>query len=111
MANKNSKKEFNELVTAFFQGRMSRRRFIHRSAQLGLSTALASHLATAFAAADEHLVESSPGTPNESPVTQERLEYLRSKPYQDKTINVLVIRSAVGDCVEYHAPRWEEETG
>jgi multiple sugar transport system substrate-binding protein len=111
MANKNSKKEFNELVTAFFQGRMSRRRFIHRSAQMGLSAALASHLATAFAAADEHLVESSPGTPNESPVTQERLEYLRSKPYQDKTINVMVIRSAVGDCVEYHAPRWEEETG
>ena len=23
----------------------------------------------------------------------------------------MVIRSAVGDCVEYHAPRWEEETG
>jgi multiple sugar transport system substrate-binding protein len=111
MANKNSKKEFNELVTAFFPGRMSRRRFIHRSAQLGLSAALASHLATAFATADEHLVESSPGTPNESPVTRERLEYLRSKPYQDKTINVMVIRSAVGDCVEYHAPRWEEETG
>ena len=111
MAKKNSTEELNKLLTAFFQGRMSRRRFIHRSAQLGLSTALASHLATSFAAADEHLLESSPRTPNESQVTQERLEYLRSKPYQDKTINVMVIRSAVGDCVEYHAPRWEEETG
>ena len=39
MANKNSEKEFNELVTSFFQGRMSRRRFIRRAAQLGLSAA------------------------------------------------------------------------
>ena len=38
-------------------------------------------------------------------------EYLQSKPYKNTTINVMVIRSAVGDCVEYHAPRWEEETG
>ncbi len=35
MAYKNSEEEFNELVIAFFQGRMTRRRFIHRAAQLG----------------------------------------------------------------------------
>ena len=45
------------------------------------------------------------------PITRERVEYLKSKPYKNTTINVMVIRSAVGDCVEYHAPRWEEETG
>jgi multiple sugar transport system substrate-binding protein len=48
---------------------------------------------------------------NESPITRERVEYLKSKPYKNTTINVMVLRSAVGDCVEYHAPRWEEQTG
>ena len=62
-------------------------------------------------AADDDLVDSSPLAPNESPITKERIEYLKSKPYKDTTINVMVLRSAVGDCVEYHAPRWEEETG
>jgi hypothetical protein len=49
--------------------------------------------------------------PNESPIIKERIEYLKSKPYKDTTINVMALRSAVGDCLEYHAPRWEEETG
>ena len=31
MAQNNSEEEFNELVTAFSQGRMTRRRFIHRA--------------------------------------------------------------------------------
>src|SRR5208337_3491572 len=30
---------------------------------------------------------------------------------KNTTINVMVLRSAVGACVEYHAPRWEEQTG
>jgi multiple sugar transport system substrate-binding protein len=111
MAYKNSEEEFNELVTAFFQGRMTRRRFIHRAAQLGLSAALVNRLAPASFAAGDDFLESSPVAPNESPVTRERIEYLQSKPYKDTTINLMVLRSAVGDCVEYHAPRWEEETG
>ncbi len=111
MVHKNSKEEFNQLVNAFFQGRMTRRRFIHRATQLGLSAALLSRMAPASFAAGENFLESSPIAPNESPVTRERVEYLQSKPYKDTTINVMVIRSAVGDCVEYHAPRWEEETG
>ena len=111
MAQNNSAEEFNDLVTAFFQGRMTRRRFIHRAAQLGLSAALVSQIAPASLAAGDNFLESSPVAPNESPVTRERVEYLASKPYQNTTINVMVIRSAVGDCVEYHAPRWEEETG
>ena len=111
MAQNNSEEEFNELVTAFFQGRMTRRRFIHRAAQLGLSAALVSQIVPASFAAGDDFLESSPVAPNESPVTKERIEYLKSMPYKDTTINVMVLRSAVGDCVEYHAPRWEEETG
>ena len=52
-----------------------------------------------------------PWRPTSLPITRERVEYLKSKPYKNTTINVMVLRSAVGDCVEYHAPRWEEETG
>ena len=111
MAHKNSEEEFNELVTLFFQGRMTRRRFIRHAAQLGLSAALVSQLASVSVAAGDDILESSPAAPNESPITRERVEYLQSKPYKNTTINVMVIRSAVGDCVEYHAPRWEEETG
>ena len=107
----NSEGEFNELVTAFFQGRMSRRRFIQRAAQLGLSAALVSRTVSATFAASDNLLESSSVAPNESPITRERVDYLKSKPYKNTTINVMVLRSAVGDCVEYHAPRWEEETG
>ena len=111
MAHKNSAEEFNELVTSFFQGRMTRRRFIRRAAQLGLSAALVSQLAPAAFASGDDFLESSPAAPNESPITRERVDYLQSNPYKNTTINVMVIRSAVGDCVEYHAPRWEEETG
>jgi hypothetical protein len=111
MAYKNSEEKFKELVTLFFAGRMTRRRFIQRAAKLGWSAALLSRLApAAFAAGDDFLASSALAS-NESPITRERAEYLQSKPYQNTTINVMVIRSAVGDCVEYHAPRWEEETG
>src|SRR6202047_4919468 len=111
MAHNNSEEEFNKIVTAFFEGRMTRRRFIRRAAQLGLSAALVSRIVTASFAASANLLESSPVASNESPITRERVEYLKSKPYKNTTINVMVIRSAVGDCVEYHAPRWEEQTG
>jgi multiple sugar transport system substrate-binding protein len=106
-----SSQEFNQLVTAFLKGKITRRRFIYRAAQVGLATALASRIVPASFAADDDLLESSPVAPNESPITRERVEYLKSKPYKDTTINVMLLRSAVGDCVEYHAPRWEEETG
>lgn len=111
MVHTNSEEEFNEIVTAFFQGRMTRRRFIQRAAQLGLSAALVSRTVSASFGASDNLLDSSPVAPNESPITRERVDYLKSKPYKNTTINVMVLRSAVGDCVEYHAPRWEEETG
>jgi multiple sugar transport system substrate-binding protein len=111
MAPHHSAEEFNELATAFCQGKISRRRFIQRAVKLGFSAALLSRLTSPATAADDNLVDSSPVAPNESPITTQRIEYLKSKPYQDTTINIMVLRSAVGDCVEYHAPRWEEQTG
>jgi multiple sugar transport system substrate-binding protein len=111
MSQPNSEEKFRELRAEFFRGKITRRRFIQESVRLGLSATLLSRmLSTSYATAD-NLVDSSPVAPNESPVTKERVEYLKSKPYKDVTINVMALRSAVGDCLEYHAPRWEEETG
>src|SRR5271157_4671317 len=111
MSKRNSEEEFKELTAGFFEGKITRRRFIRQAAKFGVSAALLSRMVPASLAANESLVDSSPLAPNESPVTKERIEYLKSKPYKNTTINVMVLRSAVGDCVEYHAPRWEEETG
>ncbi|MBV9671631.1 MAG: extracellular solute-binding protein [Verrucomicrobia bacterium] len=111
MAYKSSEEEINQLVTAFFQGQITRRRFIRCAARVGLSAALLHRIAPASFAAADSFLESSPVASNESPITQERVAYLQSKPYANTTINIMVLRSAVGDCVEYHAPRWEEETG
>jgi multiple sugar transport system substrate-binding protein len=103
--------EFKQLAAGFLERKITRRRFLRRAAQLGFSAALLSRMVPVSLAANDDLVDSSPLAPNESPITKERIEYLKSKPYKDTTINVMVLRSAVGDCVEYHAPRWEEETG
>jgi multiple sugar transport system substrate-binding protein len=111
MSQHHSEEEFKELAAGFFQGKITRRRFIRQAAKFGVSAALLSRMVPASLAANESLVDSSPLAPNESPVTKERIEYLKSKPYKNTTINVMVLRSAVGDCVEYHAPRWEEQTG
>jgi len=97
--------EFKELADGFLKGRITRRRFIWRAAKLGLSAALLSRMVPSSFAGDDNLVDSSPLAPNESPITKERIEYLKSKPYKDTTINVIALRSAVGDCLEYHAPR------
>jgi multiple sugar transport system substrate-binding protein len=103
--------ELREFAAGFLKGKITRRRFIRRAAKLGFSAALLSRMVPASFAANDNLIDSSPLAPNESPITKERIEYLKSKPYKDTTINVVALRSAVGDCVEYHAPRWEEETG
>ena len=110
MSQHNSEKKYRELATEFFKGKITRRQFIQQSAKLGLSATLLSRLESAAYASSDNLIDSSPLAANESPVTKERIEYLKSKPYQDVTINVMALRSAVGDCLEYHAPRWEEET-
>jgi multiple sugar transport system substrate-binding protein len=107
----NSEKEYRKLATEFFKGKITRRQFIERSARLGLSAALLGRILSNACASADSLVDSSPLAANESPVTKERIDDLKSKPYKDVTINVMALRSAVGDCLEYHAPRWEEETG
>src|ERR1700741_2753631 len=91
--------------------KITRRRFVRRAAQIGLSPFLLSPLTSDSRAAGVDLVDSSPVAPNESPVSKERIEFLKSRPYKDITIDIMALRSAVGDCVEYHASRWEEETG
>jgi multiple sugar transport system substrate-binding protein len=111
MARHHSEDEFNELAASLYQGKITRRRFIEQAVKLGFSAALITRTASNATAANDNFVDSSPFAPNESPITTQRVEYLKSKPYQDMTIDVMVIRSAVGNCVEYHAPRWEEETG
>jgi multiple sugar transport system substrate-binding protein len=108
---RSEEEEFKQLAAGFLERKITRRRFLRRAAQLGFSAALLTRMVPVSLAASDDLVDSSPLAPNESPITKERIEYLKSKPYKDTTINVMVLRSAVGDCVEYHAPRWEEETG
>ena len=108
---RSEEEEFKQLAAGFLERKITRRRFLRRAAQLGFSAALLTRMVPVSLAANDDLVDSSPLAPNESPITKERIEYLKSKPYKDTTINVMVLRSAVGDCVEYHAPRWEEETG
>ena len=103
--------EFRELTAGFFQGRITRRRFIQQATKLGISAALLSRMVPATYAAGENLVDSSPEAPNESPITKERIEFLKTKPYKGTTINVLVAKLTVGDCVKYYAPKWAEETG
>jgi multiple sugar transport system substrate-binding protein len=108
---KHHEDEFRELAAGYFQGRITRRRFIQQATKLGISAALLSRMVPAAYAAGENLVDSSPGAPNESPISKERIEFLKTKPYKGTTINVLVLKATVGDCLKYYAPKWAEETG
>ncbi len=100
--------QFRELAYDFLRGRIDRRRFITMSAKLGFSAAVLSKL-THPARAD--MLTAAPEAPYESPVTPERVAFLKTKPYSGTTLNVMVLKATVGDCVKYHAPHWEEETG
>jgi hypothetical protein len=111
MSKDRSQEHFKELTAAFIAGRISRRHFIHQAARLGISAALLSRILPQAFAAGENLVDSAPDAPNESPITKERIEFLKKKPYKGITINVLVLKATVGDCLKYWVPKWEEETG
>src|SRR5260221_8920992 len=84
MSHRNSEEEFKNLTTGFFQGKITRRRFIRRAAQFGFSAALLSRMVPDSFAANDNLLDSSPLALNESPVTKERVEYLKSKPYRSE---------------------------
>jgi len=108
---KHHEDEFRELAAGYFQGRITRRRFIHQATKLGISAALVSRMLPATYAAGANLLDSSPEVPNEAPITKERIEFLKSKPYKGTTINVMVLKATVGDGLKYHVPRWEAQTG
>ena len=101
--------KFGEAVREFVRGRISRRQFIARGAQLGLSAAVLAKMTRPSHAAN--LIESDPASPTESPITPERVAFLKTKPYKGTTINVLVAKLTVGDCIKHYVPIWEEATG
>ena len=86
------------------------RRILLRSAGTGAAAAafggFGAHAATASG-----LLDSAPEAPYESPITPERVAFLKTKPYRGKTINILVEKGSVGDGLKHHVPHWEEETG
>src|SRR6516162_4177927 len=111
MCQDRSKENFEEL-SAGLASRVSRRYFIGQAAKLGISAALLSCIVSARGyAADSNLVDSSQDYPNESPITKERIAFLKTKPYKGQTINVMVLGGGLGSCVKYWAPKWEEVTG
>ena len=111
MCQDRSKENFEEL-SAGLASRISRRHFIGQAAKLGISAALLSRIVSSRGyAADSNLVDSSPDYPNESPITKERIAFLKTKPYKGQTINVMVLGAGPGNCLKYWAPKWEEVTG
>ena len=111
MSKHDSQESFKELAAGFFEGRIGRRQFIRRAAQLGISVAVLNRLAPYALAAGENLVDSDPSVPHEAPVTKERIAFLKSKPYKGTTIDILVLKATVGDGLKYWTKLWQEETG
>ena len=100
---------FGELANRYLRGKIGRREFIAGGMQLGLSLAVLSRLSRPAWAAN--LMDSAPESPYESPITAERVAFLKTKPFKGKTINVMVLKATVGDGVKYHVPHWEAATG
>ena len=101
--------KLEHLVHGYLNGKIGRREFVLGGLQLGLSLAVLTRL-TAPARAT-NLVESASEAPYESPITKERIDFLKTKPFKGTTINVMVLKATVGDGLKYHVPHWEEETG
>jgi multiple sugar transport system substrate-binding protein len=93
-------------ILGTWRGAISRRGFV-----AGAGAAAALRPWHAGAATDSGLLESAPEAPYESPITPERVAFLKSKPFRGKTINVLILKGSVGEGLKYHIPHWEEETG
>ena len=97
------------LIQGYLKGKIGRRDFVVGGLQLGLSLAVLTRLTAPARAAN--LMDSAPEAPYESPITQERVAFLKTKPFKGTTINVMVLKTTVGDGLKYHVPHWEEETG
>src|SRR5215467_15263001 len=106
---KGNVEKLEPLVQAYLKGKIDRREFVLGGLQLGLSLAVLTRLTAPARAAN--LVDSAPEAPYESPITQERIAFLKSKPFKGTTINVMVLKATVGDGLKYHVPHWAEETG
>src|SRR6516164_667334 len=99
---------FKELACDYLRRRMGRRQFLAMAAELGFSATVLSRLIRPARAA---LLDGSPDAPYESPISAERVAFLKTKPYRGTTINVMVLKATVGDGLKHHVPHWEEATG
>jgi multiple sugar transport system substrate-binding protein len=109
MTSQYDSEKFNDLMRDYLRGKIDRRRLLILGAQAGLSASALGWLTRPARAAN--LIERDPVSPYESPITPERVAFLKTKPYKGETINVMVCKITVGDCVKWHAPHWEEATG
>ncbi len=109
MTNRHDSDQFGDVVRDYVRGKINRRQFIIRGAQFGLSTAVLAKLTRPSRAAN--LMDSAPEAPYESPITPERVAFLKTKPYKGTTLNILVAKITVGDCLKHYVPQWEEQTG
>lgn len=110
MAHDDKRQQAGRLLQSFLQGRITRREFLTRASALGLAAAYPGLFAAPARAAGD-LMDSADVAPYESPITPERVKFLKNKPYKGTTINMMVIKATVGDAVKHHVPHWEEETG
>src|SRR5437868_12081062 len=97
------------LIQGYLKGKIGRRELVEGGLPLGRSVAVLTRLTAPARAAN--LMDSAPEAPYESPITQERVAFLKTKPFKGTTINVMVLKTTVGDGLKYHVPHWEEETG
>src|SRR5271165_7643401 len=90
MTNRYDDDKFAGAVRDFLRGRIGRRQFVVRGAQLGLSAAVLAKMTRPSRAAN--LVDSDPAVPYESPITPERVAFIKTKPYKGTTLNILVAK-------------------
>ena len=95
--------EFKTVAEDGFGGRIDRRCLLQHAVLLGVSTAVPGRLVRRAEAADPDLLPHDPISPGESPLTRQRVAYLKTKPYQGITVNSMSVKAAVGDYAKCHA--------